>query len=161
MTARWSALSVTKKKTACENGHYVCSECHTQGIDTIIGVCMSETSKNPIKILQKLMALPFCYMHGPEHHIMVGSALLTAYKNSGGVAECMQNGNTAESVEAQALVKELQNYITENYYTCTNEILAGLGQMYIADERFKNNIDKHAVGTAEFISKAIKVYCSK
>ncbi len=71
-------------KTMCENGHYVCSECHTQGIDTIIGVCMSETSKNPIKILQKLMALPFCHMHGPEHHIMVGSALLTAYKNSGG-----------------------------------------------------------------------------
>lgn len=76
-------------------------------------------------------------------------------------AECKQNGYTADSVEAQALVIELQNYITENYYTCTNEILAGLGQMYIADERFKNNIDSHAVGTAEFISEAIKVYCSK
>ena len=76
-------------------------------------------------------------------------------------AECMQNDNTADSDEAQALVKELQDYITENYYTCTNEILAGLGLMYVADERFKNNIDKHAVGTAEFISKAIKIYCSK
>ena len=76
-------------------------------------------------------------------------------------AECMQNGNTADSDDAQALVKELQDYITDNYYTCTNEILAGLGQMYVADERFKNNIDKHAVGTAEFVSKAIKVYCSK
>jgi hypothetical protein len=71
-------------KTECENGHYVCSECHTQGIDTIIGVCIRENSKNPIEILQKLMDLPFCHMHGPEHHIMVGSALLTAYKNSGG-----------------------------------------------------------------------------
>ena len=76
-------------------------------------------------------------------------------------AECMNNEHTADSDESQALVKELQNYITENYYTCTNEILAGLGQMYVADERFKNNIDKHAVGTAEFVSKAIKVYCSK
>ena len=76
-------------------------------------------------------------------------------------AECMQNGNTADSVEAQALVKELQDYITEKYYTCTNEILSGLGQMYVADERFKNNIDKHTVGTAEFIGEAIKVYCSK
>ncbi len=76
-------------------------------------------------------------------------------------AGCMQNGNTADSVEAQALVIELQDYITDNYYTCTNEILAGLGLMYVADERFKNNIDKHAVGTAEFISEAIKVYCSK
>ncbi len=76
-------------------------------------------------------------------------------------AECMKGGYTADSAEAQALVIELQDYITENYYTCTNKILSGLGQMYIADERFKNNIDKHAVGTAEFVSKAIKVYCSK
>ena len=76
-------------------------------------------------------------------------------------AKCMQNGNTADSVEAQTLVKELQDYITENYYTCTNEILAGLGQMYVADERFKTNIDKHAIGTAEFISEAIKIFCSK
>ena len=76
-------------------------------------------------------------------------------------AECLNDGNTADSVEAQAHVKELQDYITDNYYTCTNEILAGLGKMYIADERFKNNIDKHTVGTTEFVSKAIKVYCSK
>ena len=75
-------------------------------------------------------------------------------------AECMQNVHTADSVEAQTLVKELQEYITENYYTCTNEILAGLGLMYVADERFKNNIDKNGVGTAEFISEAIKIYCT-
>lgn len=71
-------------KTACENGHYICNECHTQGMDSIIGVCLAESSKNPIEIIQKLMALPFCHMHGPEHHVMVGSALLTAYKNAGG-----------------------------------------------------------------------------
>ena len=76
-------------------------------------------------------------------------------------AECMKDGNTADSDEAQALVKELQNYITENYYTCTDEILAGLGQMYIADERFKNNIDKHTHGTAAFISESIATYCRK
>lgn len=76
-------------------------------------------------------------------------------------AECNKNGHTVDSDEAQTLVKELQAYITENYYTCTNEILAGLGQMYVADERFKNNIDKQESGTAEFISKAIKVYCGK
>ncbi len=71
-------------KTACTNGHYVCDECHTSGIDTVIGICLKSNSKNPIEILKKLMAQPFCHMHGPEHHIMVGSALLTAYKNSGG-----------------------------------------------------------------------------
>ena len=73
-------------------------------------------------------------------------------------AECKQNGNTADSDDAQALVKELQNYIIENYYTCTKEILAGLGQMYVADERFKTNIDKNGDGTAEFVSKAIENY---
>lgn len=58
--------------------------------------------------------------------------------------------------EAQKLIKKLQNFITENYYTCTNEILKGLGEMYVSDERFKNNIDKAGgVGTAEFTAKAI------
>ncbi len=75
-------------------------------------------------------------------------------------AECKKNGNSADLDEAQTLVKELQDYITENYYTCTNQILAGLGQMYVADERFKNNIDKHTPGTADFISKAIEIYCN-
>ena len=75
--------------------------------------------------------------------------------------ECMQSCNTADSAETQALVKELQDYITENYYTCTNEILAGLGLMYVADERFKNNIDKNGDGTAEYVSEAIKFYCNK
>ena len=71
-------------KTRCINGHYVCNDCHTQGLDTIIGVCLKETSKNPIAIIEKMMSLPFCHMHGPEHHVMVGTALLTAYKNAGG-----------------------------------------------------------------------------
>ncbi len=71
-------------KTRCVNGHYVCNECHTQGIDSIFGICLNETSKNPVEILKKIMDLSFCHMHGPEHHIMVGSALLTAYKNAGG-----------------------------------------------------------------------------
>ena len=73
-------------------------------------------------------------------------------------AECRQSGNSANSDKAQALVKELQSYITENYYTCTKEILVGLGQMYTEDERFKKNIDKHTSGTAEFVQKAIEIY---
>ncbi len=71
-------------KTRCIKGHYVCNDCHTRGLDTIIGICMHETSKDPVHILTGLMELPFCHMHGPEHHVMVGSALLTAYKNAGG-----------------------------------------------------------------------------
>ena len=74
-------------------------------------------------------------------------------------AICMNSGASFDSTDAQNLVKKLQSYITENFYTCTNEILYGLGQMYVADERFKNNIDKHSRGTAEFISKAVEYYC--
>lgn len=76
-------------------------------------------------------------------------------------ASCMKKGEEPDSGEAQNLVKCLQNHITENYYLCTNEILAGLGQMYVGDERFKNNIDKHADGTAAFVSEAIETYCRK
>lgn len=71
-------------KTRCINGHYVCNDCHTQGLAAIIDLCRKETSKNPIVIIEEMMALPFCHMHGPEHHVMVGAALLTAYKNAGG-----------------------------------------------------------------------------
>ncbi len=74
---------------------------------------------------------------------------------------CMRNGETPDSNEAENLVKTLQNHITENYYLCTNEILLGLGQMYAIDDRSKNNIDKHAVGTAAFICEAIEAYVSK
>lgn len=71
-------------KTQCTEGHFVCSDCHTQGMDSIFGICLEETSSDPVAILEKMMAMPFCHMHGPEHHVMVGAALLSAYKNAGG-----------------------------------------------------------------------------
>ncbi|MBR5785704.1 MAG: MerR family transcriptional regulator [Clostridia bacterium] len=74
-------------------------------------------------------------------------------------AVCMRKVKAPDSAEVQNLVKMLQDHISENYYLCTNQILAGLGQMYVADERFKSNIDKHADGTAEFICEAIEIYC--
>ena len=69
-----------------------------------------------------------------------------------------ESGASADSDEAQALVAKLQTHITANYYTCTDEILAGLGKMYVADERFKKNIDKYGEGTAEFAADAIAAY---
>lgn len=71
-------------KTRCVTGHYVCNECHTKGLDAILSLCLQEPSKNPLEIIEKMMQQPFCHMHGPEHHVMVGAALLTAYKNAGG-----------------------------------------------------------------------------
>ena len=76
-------------------------------------------------------------------------------------AACKESGASAASADAQTLVAKLQAHITENYYTCTDEILAGLGKMHVADERFKKNINKYGEGTAEFASKAIAVFCQE
>ena len=76
-------------------------------------------------------------------------------------AACKESGASADSTKAQALVAKLQTHITANYYTCADEILAGLGKMYVADERFKKNIDKYGEGTAEFVAEAIKVSSAK
>lgn len=70
-------------------------------------------------------------------------------------------GKPPQSKEVQDLVEEWENFITESYYKCTNEILSGLGQMYVMDERFRKNIDKFGEGTAELISNAIKIYTEK
>lgn len=61
----------------------------------------------------------------------------------------------------QSLVEKWRGYITLNFYNCTKEILSCLGLMYTGDERFKENIDKYGEGTAEFMAKAIEIYCSK
>ena len=74
-------------KTRCVNGHFVCSDCHMAGLDAIVSLCLSSGSNNPAEIIQSMLAQPFCHMHGPEHHVMVGAALLTAYKNAGGDVE--------------------------------------------------------------------------
>ena len=73
-------------------------------------------------------------------------------------AECKNSGESAGSDVAQGLVKGLQDYITEHFYHCTKEILKGLGQIYVCDERFKANVDVHGAGTAEFVSEAIRIY---
>lgn len=74
-------------------------------------------------------------------------------------ADCKRKGFAPDSKQAQELAKNWQDFITENYYTCTKEILASLGEMYVADQRFLKNIDSHGDCTAQFISDAIKAYC--
>ena len=73
-------------------------------------------------------------------------------------AALKNSGASVESAEVQALVAKLQAHITANYYTCTDDILAGFGKMYVADERFKKNIDKCGEGTAGFAAEGIRIY---
>ena len=72
--------------------------------------------------------------------------------------EHKKGGFASNSPEVQSLVVKLQEYITQNYYTCTDEILAGLGQIYVCDERFKKNIDKYGEGTSIYVAQAIAKY---
>ena len=90
-----------------------------------------------------------------ENVVMHG--LLELFVEFGGMKEMAADEN-----KPQAQVKKLQDYISEHFYHCTNEILAGLGQMYAADGEFKKNID-HAGGdgTADFAAEAIRIYCER
>lgn len=74
-----------QSKVQCEDGHYVCDECHEeQGIKAIHEFCLRSESRNPVGMVQEMMSDPYIYMHGPEHHIMAGAALIAAYHNAGG-----------------------------------------------------------------------------
>lgn len=84
-----------------------------------------------------------------------GDALLDIFAELGAIRH-----SSPDSEEAQALIAKLQSFISENYYTCTREILRGLGQMYIAGNSMTENIDRAGgCGTADFAHRAIEVYC--
>ena len=71
--------------SSCASGHYVCDTCHRQaGVDAGFEHCLVATSTNPIEILQEMMADKSVYPNGPEHHSLVGFALLAAFANAGG-----------------------------------------------------------------------------
>ena len=72
-------------------------------------------------------------------------------------SKCRTQDPTDDNV--QELVQTWQNHITKNFYECTIEILSCLGQMYVNDPRFMENIDVHGEGTAQFMADAIEVYC--
>jgi len=92
-----------------------------------------------------------------EQHNALGAQLMDIFAEIGTLTNL-----APENEEVQAMVKKLQDFITANYYNCTKDILKGLGSMYIADRRFKENIDKAGgEGAAAFVAKAIEIYCSK
>lgn len=93
----------------------------------------------------------------PKDQEQINNGLMAVFSE---FAECKKSGAAVGCVKAQELVGKLQEYICVNYYSCTKEILMCLGQMYIADERFKKNIDAYGKGTAEFVSEAIKLFCN-
>lgn len=86
-----------------------------------------------------------------------GEAMMDIFREMGQIRDL-----SPDAPEAQALAAKLQNHITANYYTCTKQILAGLGQMYVADDRFRANIDATGgEGTAEFAGKVIAIYTAE
>lgn len=92
----------------------------------------------------------------PGQEGAVAEGLMDIFREFGAL-----RGSDPGSPEAQEKAAKLQQYITDNYYTCTKEILKGLGQMYVCDERFRSNINEAGgEGTAEYAAKAIAVYCS-
>ena len=78
-----------------------------------------------------------------------------------GFAELKSRGVAPDDESASLQVERLKRFITERMYTCTEEILSGLGQMYVADDRFRKNIDKYGEGTAEFAAEGIRIYVER
>ena len=92
----------------------------------------------------------------PKKNQKNGDALMAIFAEIGAVRHL-----DPAAAEVQALVAKIQSHITTHFYNCTRPILSGLGQMYVADERFKANIDQAGgEGTAEFVAKAIEIYCN-
>ena len=90
-----------------------------------------------------------------EEDLKVHQGLIDIFAELGAIRE-----TDPASEQAQALVKKLQDYITGNYYTCTKEILSGLGKMYAGGGDFTTNIDRFGgEGTAEFAHRVIEIYC--
>ena len=87
----------------------------------------------------------------------IANELMTMFSELGELKHLTPNVD-----EVQKKISALQKFITDNYYVCTNEILSGVGEMYVCDERFKSSIDKAGGdGTAGFVKQAIAVHCSK
>ena len=87
-TARQMECAVCHRQfessVCCERGHYICDACHsTDAVGVIAETCLHSPSRDPIALMTALMEQPCVHMHGPEHHVLVGAALLTACRNSG------------------------------------------------------------------------------
>lgn len=74
-------------------------------------------------------------------------------------ARLAAEGEAPDGARADAQVACWQTFLNENFYPCTDELLRSLGEMYTADERFKQNLDRFGAGTAAFMSAAIKAHC--
>ena len=112
---------VEMTKTRCVNGHYICDECHTKGLNKVIDICLNEKSINTIEIINKIMKEDFCHMHGPEHHTIVGASLLTAYYNAGG------NINLKDSlIEVIKRSKEVPGGVCGYWGACGAGISSGI-----------------------------------
>ena len=90
--------------TGCSNGNQSCNdtipETAVEEPNPLVSLCLEDTSRNPIEILERLMSQPECHMHGPEHHVLVGAALLTAYNN------CLPDSTKLDMKSALAEVVE-------------------------------------------------------
>ena len=92
-----------------------------------------------------------------EEDNLLADRFMLLFKEAGSIKD-----SDPASPEAQDLVKRIQDFITENMYTCTTRILRGLGKMYSGGGDFTQNIDAYGgAGTADFVDRAIQIYCDK
>ena len=140
--------------SCCEKeGHYVCDECHAKGMAAMFSVCLGSDSTNPYEIMLKLMELPNCHMHGPEHHILVGASLLTAYYNAGGKIGPKGKSLGEALREIQTRGSKLPGSICGHWGVCGAAISAG---MYMAIVTGSNPMKSTEWGLANSVTGQIQ-----
>lgn len=93
--------------------------------------------------------------HGEHNHHKFVNEMMSLFAELGAMKQLPPTDKVV-----QEKVAALQAYINDNFYTCSNDIFKGLGEMYVCDDRFKKNIDRvGGEGTAEFVREAIFIYC--
>ena len=148
---------------ACINGHYVCNNCHSKkGVELIIAICRSTPLRDPILIMQSIMKEPCIHMHGPEHHVLVGAALLAAYHNCGGKIELDK-----ALAEMKRRGKQLPGGICGFWGCCGAAVSAGIfvsiatGSTPLKDEEWKLSNKMTAAALSEIAASGGPRCCKR
>lgn len=112
----------------CSEGHFVCRQCLSTGMEDVMNLCLADTSSDPIDVFENLVSQPYCTMHGPIHHVLVGASLLTAYHNAGGKVDLR-----AGLVRLMQQGKKVPGAACGNWGTCGAAISAGIFMSIITE----------------------------
>ena len=161
---RYELISGHRRKKACELAGLETLKCEVKELtrdEAIIVMVESNLQRSVILPSEKAFAYQEyeqrAVSHSEHNYHKFANEIMSLFTELGAMKQLPPTDKAV-----QEKVTALQAYINDNFYTCSNDILKGLGEMYVCDDRFKKNIDRvGGEGTAEFVREAIFIYCDK